>query len=304
MKREKFIYKSKPIKDRKMTLIIGARFKEGAILVSDRKVTEEGTGREYWENKIIQPLEVPLAFAAAGYSHKFKQFNRKIIETVERRLREIEIDNVAFFKARGLEYVESKKKIRKKQFSNQDIKNLEKEGNKGIESSKEVVLPYLYTDEMFIDDCCKLISHVCTGNDGSIRPDLDVLLIRFVRKTPTLHHINFIGEEEEVDYYAIGSGAEHILNFLRTFWRDDMSIEEILKLLYFCIYYVQDLDFDRGVGIEVEKLPDNCVIIDSGELGEFAGFEGKEKTIIKEIKMEVKKFKDAIDSLPFKKNFS
>ena len=37
-------------KSRRMTLIIGARFKDGIILVSDRKITETSTGKFSYEN--------------------------------------------------------------------------------------------------------------------------------------------------------------------------------------------------------------------------------------------------------------
>jgi 20S proteasome alpha/beta subunit len=288
---------------RKMTLIIGMRFKDGVLLVSDRKVTEEGTGRFNFENKLKSPLDIPLTFAAAGYSHKFKQFNRKIIDLVNQRLREIQINNMAYLNERGLNYIEEVKRTpKKKKLSNKDIEKSDSEQTI-IENLSPIINPYEYTHEKFIDDCGKLINSMCTGKDDILRPDLDVSLIRYTTE-PSLHHINFLGEEEELDYCAIGSGAEYVNKFLREFWKEELSIEEALKLSYFCIYYVQDLKFDLGVGVEEDMLPDHQVITLDGTMGNFIGFDGKEKEIISEIRKEIKKFEEVINSLPFDKNHS
>jgi len=285
------------IRDTKMTLIIGARFKDGVILVSDRKVTEENSGRETWENKIKSPFSIPMFFGAAGYSHKFKQFNRQIIETVEARQRQIQIENIAYEKAKGLGYSEKEKQVQKKQLSNKDIETHTDAGKVNTN-----VQYYTYTNEMFIKDCGNLVYELCKGRDGIIRPLLDVLFIMSAQpQTPRLHHIGWDGEEAEMDFCAIGSGAEYIENFLRTFWKENMSIEEILKLCYFCIYYVQDLDLDKGVGIEEGKLPNHVVIANNGEFGEYKGIVGKEIETIREVRTEIHKFKEVINSLPFKK---
>jgi hypothetical protein len=87
--------------------------------------------------------------------------------------------------------------------------------------------------------------------------------------------------------------------FLQKFWDKDMGIEEILKLAYFCIYYVQDLKFDSAVGVEEGILPDHRVVIDNERFGIFNGFEGKENDVIQEVRNQVDKFKDIIANLPF-----
>jgi hypothetical protein len=88
-----------------MTLIIGSKFRDGVILVADRAVTE-GTKLTH-ELKIESPYPSdPMFFGAAGYSHKFKQFNRKILERVAEKIRTIDLQNRAYYHQLGLKYPE------------------------------------------------------------------------------------------------------------------------------------------------------------------------------------------------------
>lgn len=276
---------------RPMTLIIGAKFKEGVVLVSDRMVTG-GVGKPSWEKKLIKcPIDIPIVFGAAGYRNKFKQFNRKIIEKVEESLRIIELNNIGYLKRRGFKYSREEIDGKVEKFSEVEIKTpVPKKEKKGGDS---IVAPFRYTDEKFIDDCSSLVRGICKDEIS-----LDVLLIRFA-KEPFIHHINFLGDEEEVDYYAIGSGSEHAYKFLGDFWREDMDINEILALAFFCIYYVQDLGFNLGVGVEEGNLPDHKIILKDGRLGELEGI--NEVELISKIRGEIEKFESLIKSLPFKK---
>jgi len=285
--------------DKKMTLIIGARFKDGVILVSDRKVTNEETGIPEYENKLQMPYNnpPPIIFGAAGYSHKFKQFNRKIIELVEQRIRELNLNNMAYLKELGLKYPIEQAKLKPKKLSNKDIES-QIDTQKIKKTETDIVPPYIYSIENFIEDCQQVISELCTGRDGLNRPDLDVLLILFAGK-PRLHRIDFLGEEQELNYCAIGSGSQHINIFLKQFWKQDMTIEEILALAYFCIYYVQDLDLDSGVGTEEGILPDHSVVVNDGNFGQYNGLAGREEQIIEEARNKVKRFKSAIGSMSF-----
>jgi hypothetical protein len=86
---------------------------------------------------------------------------------------------------------------------------------------------------------------------------------------------------------------------LEKFWKENMSIEEILKLIYFCIYYVQDLKFDEGVGVEEGSLPDEFIVLHDGRHGYYNGFEGEESLIISEIRDKVNQFKNVIDGMSF-----
>lgn len=290
--RKTFIY-PKRLKKNKMTLIIGARFHGGVVLVSDRKVTE-GNGRFSWKYKISVPEGLPIFFGAAGYSHKAKQFNRKISEIVDSRIREIDIQNLAYFKSLDIDLPKKEKKIKLKKLDTKDLKE-----NKTQKKKNEDIKPvYIYSTENFLEDSQELIKRLC-NYEGLSRPDIDVLLAVSTDKA-RLHHLNFTGDEEELDYCAIGSGAEYIDGFLRKHWKEDMSFEEVLKLCFFCIYYVQDLDHDIGVGMEKSKLPDHLVMTDDdGEIGYWTNIEKEGKVMCDELREEIKKIKGIHDGLNF-----
>jgi len=285
-----------------MTLIIGAKFKDGVILVSDRKVTNPDSPNDEWSKKLKLPYpNSPICFGAAGYQNKYNQFNRKIIEIAAEHMRETEIKNKAFLKKHGLNYPKEEKETEVKKLDKEDI---EKATNvKENVEQDNIALPYVYSMEHFLEDSEDLVRKLCTGQDGIIRPLLEVLVILLYNNQARLHHIDFDGDEDEGDYFAIGSGAEYIKLFLSKFWSKEMDIEEIFKLACFCIYYVQDLGLDRGVGMEEGILPNHYVVTpDPKVFGYYNGFDGKEKEIINGVRKDVKKFKRTINSLKFQKN--
>lgn len=299
---------------KKMTLIIGAHFKDGVILVADRKVTEGDSGRFSYENKLTVPsFGTPLVFAAAGYSHKFKQFHREIAELIAQRLRETKIRNISYLINSGLnyeDYMVEQKGVEPRKLSNYELEEHEIEEQENyaedVEDQDKIQPPFFYSMEDFIKDCKVLVKNVCSEAD-ILRPQLEVLLTLFTAgargQEARLHHISYFGEEEEVDYCAIGSGARYVDIFLKRFWRQDMNIEEILRLAFFCIYYVQDLKLDNSVGMEPNVPPDHLVITyDGNGFGTWGSIEEMKSKMIKEAKRNVKKFMKLIESL--KPNFN
>ena len=105
-----------------MALIIGLRFKDGVVLIADRKITENN-GKFSYGDKIKLPFGTALGFAAAGFEHKFKQFNRRIVEIVGEKQRQFQIKNQIYFRKHELEPVEKTAKQSKKQLSNKDIES-------------------------------------------------------------------------------------------------------------------------------------------------------------------------------------
>lgn len=281
-----------------MTLVIGAKFKDGVILVADRKVTNSSSSKEEWAEKLKEPYpSSPINFGATGYKNKYDKFNRKIIEIAAEHMRETDLNNIAFFKQKNLEYPKIEKEA--KEDKTLDTVEIEKKTDEQIPSKEPIPLLYNYTMEDFLEDSQNLTRELCTGKDGIIRPQLETLVILLNNGKARLHHLDYDGEEEELDYYAIGSGANYVNLFLERFWNNDMNIEQVLKLAYFCIYYVQDLKFDKNVGVEEGVLPNNRVVLDDGRSGIFNGFDGKEAEIINEVRDQVDKFKDVIANLPF-----
>lgn len=286
-------------KQKKMTLVIGAKFNNGAILIADRKVTDPNSSKVQFIEKLKEPYpaDSPICFGATGLKNKYDQFNRKILLLAAEHMSEIDFKNKRLITQNGLEYPKIEKEDENKSLNKNDIES--KINEKEHEESIEV---YNYTIENFLEDSQDLIRKLCTGHDNTVRPILEVLTTMYEEGQARLHHIDFDGSEEEVEYYAIGSGADYVNLFLEKFWNKEMDIEEILKLAYFCIYYVQDLEFDSGVGVEEGALPNDFFVTNDGKHGNFTGFNGKEKEVIDEIREKVNQFKVIIDKLSFKRN--
>lgn len=284
-----------------MTLIIGARYRDGVILVADRKITntydmEKGA----FDNKFIQPLGNVLAFGCAGYLNKIREFDRKIKEIVNERQRELFLKNMAYYQQYGFEY-------KKEEIMEAKPEQLTQEEQKETKQSKpkkeKVMTPpqdvYVYSPERFIDDCKFLIREVCTNGNNITSNDVELLLILF-SEVPKLHHIAWMGEEEEViEFCAIGSGS-HLVNYiLNQHWRQDMDVAQILKLCFFCIYYIQDLKIDNSVGVETNGAPDHLVIVNDEGIKYWNYNDEQKKEMINDIKEKIKNLKTTLEGVSF-----
>lgn len=298
---EKFKYKvgtyMKKNDEQPMTLIIGAKCSDGIVLVSDRKVIDSANHEETYEDKLKQPDPYKsMIVGAAGFSNLFKQFNRKIPDIVGERLREIEWKNRAFMNEHGFTMPEqNKNEIEPETVQSGSVAVDETKEQKKKVKQEETELPFIYSNEMFIDDCKSLIKTLCTDDNGLIQNKLDVLLMMQSGKELRLHHINCCGDEDEVDYCAIGSGSLHINALLKEFWNNTkkVSIDNFLDFACFCIFYVQEMGLDKFVGVEENRFPDNFIIKKDGKLVRYTP---NDFTITK-IKTAVKEFVSQKDSL-------
>src|SRR3989344_5361268 len=197
-----------------MTLIIGFKCKEGIALVSDTKIMDVDTGEATFESKILTPLEnTPFIVGAAGYVNLFNEFNRKIPEVVTKSIAQIRVHNVQELLKTGLSRQQAIKNInaieRCAATNLRMVRHLEKCECKDLDFDvSEIELPYIYTEENFIDDCRSLVKKVNSQSEAVTEP-LELLVgIRRPRDGILhLHHVNSEGGEDEInDYFSIGSG--------------------------------------------------------------------------------------------------
>lgn len=66
---------------REMTYILGSKCTDGAVLVGDRKVTEEGGTDFFWEDKIFMDIH-PIIVGSSGVLGLFEKFRRRIANYV------------------------------------------------------------------------------------------------------------------------------------------------------------------------------------------------------------------------------
>ena len=221
-----------------MTLIIGMIYKEGLILIGDTKIS--GGADEAYDNKIVAPVAgLNVAVGSAGFTQLAKDFNLKIYHLVQQRLAEYRLANIRDLSGTGT-----------------SINDIESGKMKGI------ILPWTYKGFNFLDDCATLTKQLAETGKIYIDNPIESLVAMFLPSSPeilesdfTLYQIDCNGFRVEVPYASIGSGTDHIGDYLRRNYYKDISLKEAILLGTFLIKYVEILEFDKNVGLEKGKLP-------------------------------------------------
>tara|TARA_Y100000310_G_C20658536_1_gene803360 strand:- start:982 stop:1821 length:840 start_codon:yes stop_codon:yes gene_type:complete len=258
-------------RNRKMTLIIGARCAEGVVLASDTKIVDDTTGETLFSNKLIEPIEgASVVIGASGHTHLFRQFYRKIGHLVKHRAREIKLKNVV-----ALEEVGEK------------ISDYEREPKK--EGTILDGLPYDYTAEDFLDDCKSIVKELC-ANGGQ----LDLVVGMFAHHKVRLHRIDSQGEEEEVGFCSVGSGTPFV-NLFKKSYSPKYSFREVSSLLAFMILFVSRAKIDNFVGVEEGKLPTMKLVKEDNTCGELQFSEESTKEMLAEFNERIDTVVDFCD---------
>jgi len=212
-----------------MTLIIGMKYKDGIVLIGDTKIVEGNNFHH--NNKIEAPLEgIKVAVGSAGLTALSKDFNRKLSDTVAQRLREYEMANL--------------REITNSPISFEDVQN----GKKALPQI------YVYNENKLLDDCAMLTKTVAdTGRQYSQNPIESIVAVNV--NTPLLYQIDCNGFKVDVPCVSIGSGTDHLGEYLKKNHDENMTLDEAVFLGTFLIKYVELLKFDNMVGLEDKKMP-------------------------------------------------
>lgn len=291
-----------------MTLVIGITCKEGVLIVADRKVIDEHQNEAYVRKIESQIGQINLAFATSGYDHLFYRFKRQLPLAVQQTIRHLDFLNYQLCLEKNIPY---KPQIMPEKIEPKEVEIEEKNESLDIKLDKtsrtehvighELPMIHQYTYESFLGDCRRIIRDLCTAEDEAVYNSLNLLLAMPHNDRAILHYIDFYGEEKERDFQCIGSGeslANLILNkFLKRGIENFPSAEYALKLAYFCIFFVEALGFDKYVGVEEDRFPDNTLV---GHDGSVLSLNFKEElTVMRELKQMVKDIKDRFDVLKF-----
>lgn len=208
---------------KKMTFIIGMKYNEGIVLIGDTKITE-GTNY-YYDNKIKSPIpSIHVAVGSAGLTAISKDFNRQIIDLVNQRISEYHSANLKDLAGTGLSIDD-------------------------IQSGKiERSLTYIYNETKFLDDCARLTKQVAELGKLYIQNPIESI-VALNSGEPLLYQIDCNGLKMEVPFCAIGSGADHVGDYLKKNYYSEITLEEAIYLGSFLIKYVGDLNFDSGVDL-------------------------------------------------------
>jgi len=211
------LYLPKNIK-KDMTLIIGARCKDGVVLIADKKVTE---GTTSFSDKKINITDFGVALSGAGMSDFFDKF-------------EIRLEN----------------HIKDKSIELQSLKD------KGDLPMEETLYPYI--DNFVVDCETILIKlkedykdaypnlHLLIGLRNENKAELHSLeiftCVDSIRKS----------------FMTIGSGSPYANFFLRELWDETLTMKELTKICVFIINYISEkrLDDAVGYGYQIVEIPD------------------------------------------------
>lgn len=220
MKNENFINYKRDRKD--MTLIIGARCKDGVVLIADKRIIE-GTDATTGEKITILPLGIIVA--GAGTGEIIDKFNERIPYVLDER--------------KKLNYEALKKE-------NPEAK---------IDDA-----PFYFRPYEFLEDCEGLLFQlnekykrpiqvlVATGN--SLIAELNYIDTE-----------GFLTSKRRT-YMAIGSGSPYANFILKKLWRNNLSMLDMAKIGKFIINYIAEVGVDTYVGggiqiVFVPNLPHN-----------------------------------------------
>jgi len=251
-----------PIRQKKdMTLIIGARCKDGVILVGDKKVTE---GTTSFADKKITIMPFGVAISGSGMSDFFDKFG-----------------------------------IRLKNHINNSTIQIEELKSKG-EISQETTL-YPYIDDFVTDCETLLVKlkedyrdvfpqlHLLMGLRNDNKAELHFL------------NIDYPVDSIRKSFMSIGSGSPYANFFLRELWDENLTMKEMTKICAFIINYVSEkhLDDAVGYGYQAVEIPDLIpdmkedegdikeVRINLADYGNIGSITDKFYEIVKDLKKEL-----------------
>lgn len=223
-KRKKGFYHYKPFK-KDMTYILGARCKDGVVLVGDTKITAGG-GTDYtYEKKITFPLS-NIVMASAGIGGLSREFQNRVITAVIRMEKErIEEGQKKYFPPITTE----------QEFSVLVSKVIRDMHDDYGEDS------YLIHSNLMI---------LCALRIGSP-----------ISQLTTFTGYGF--PEPVNDIRAIGHGEPYGSVFIKKVWNNNMSMEQVARLGLFIIKFIDDNELDSSVGFKKECLPQVVIIPDA-----------------------------------------
>ena len=236
------IYVPKKI-ERDMTLIIGARCKDGVVLIADKKVSE---GTTSFPDKKINIMPFGVAISGAGMGDFLEKFAIKLKNYITNRT--VHINTL---KTKG----ELSPEVPIYAFIDDFVTDCETILVKLKEDYREV-LPQL---------------HILMGLRNENRAELHFLDLDYSVDSP------------RKSFMAIGSGSPYANFFLRELWKEDLTMKEMSKIGVFIINYISDkrLDDAVGYGYQIVEIPDLTLDMAEGD-GDIKEVEFSEEATIKE----------------------
>jgi 20S proteasome alpha/beta subunit len=208
-----------------MTLIIGAKCKDGVVLVADKKIVE---GTDITSGEKINILPLGIVVAGAGTGEVIDKFNERIPFVLDERKR--------------LNYEELR----------------EKSPDVNIDD-----VPFYFRPYEFLEDCEGLIFQLFEKYKRQIQvlvagSNIGEAELNYIDSE------GFLSSKRRT-YMSIGSGSAYANFLLKKLWEEkkgDFTMNEMAKISKFIINLVENIKIDRFVGngvqiVFVPNLPNN-----------------------------------------------
>lgn len=283
-----------------MTLIIGFVNHAGIAIVSDTMITNTETMEPSYSKKILTPLkETPFLVGAAGYTNLFQEFNRKIPEVVEQRLKQYKILNIQELMKVGYSREEAivrvqlyEKNLAKTQAVQETEEKIEV---KDSVLDENIIPPFVYSGEDFLDDCRSKIKEITSEIN---HPNPLELLIGQKRKGvfPSLFYVSPSGRVEQIwTYSAIGSGQPYVKMFFDRLYDFNKSMDELITHAFRAIIYTKVVAKENSVGYSDDFPPEALVIFNNDEKGNYGFIQyNNTKQVLQDIEEEMRNFENII----------
>ncbi len=245
-----------------MTLIIGMKYKDGVILIGDRKVVEGAKFR--WEDKIFTPFTdldstyikdtgftKNIAIAGSGWTDLIHQFAERISGLARGRIEDCKNLNRKDLLVAGINPEDVAKGIIKR-------------------NPQYQYKMFQGTFIGFMDDCAtnvKQLIEQIQGYLGKYNQDNLAIMVGAYTDKPFLATAMFSGfiQEHIKGYASIGSGTTYAQHFLDINYKENMSLEECIKLAVFAIKYCEKFQLgENGIGLKEGTLPQIVTITKDG----------------------------------------
>jgi len=251
-------YKS-PKDKNDMTLIIGARCKDGVVIIGDKKVSE---GTSSFPGKKITIMPFGVAIGGAGMTDLIDKFGIRLKNYFNQRT--IEIDGL---KQRG--------EIPRDAGIYDAIDD--------FVNDCEAILKKIKEDYREISPSLGLLMGFRNGNDAELHY-LDMFYgVDSVRKS----------------FMSIGSGSPYANFFLRELWDENLTMKQMAKIGVFIINYISEKELDDavGYGYQIVEIPDLILNMKDkeGDIKEFNLIEEQKiKLSTEEFHLKVRELKNKI----------
>ena len=209
-----------------MTLIIGARCKDGVVFIADKKAVE---GTEETSQSKITILPLGIVVAGAGTMEMSDKFNERIPFILDER--------------KNINFEEAKKNDKNATFDS---------------------IPFYYRPYEFLEDCEGLLYSLF--EKYKISMDMLVgAVVNGIAELHFMDTEHFIDSRRRT-YKSIGSGSPYANFLLRKMWNKDLTMREMAKIGNIVVRYVSHSKIDNYVGFETQIVYVPDIPVNIGEI--------------------------------------